>query len=694
MPSQILKLLKLLAHLVMTRSAISKALDLSPQERANLKRLVDYSQANSLSEAWAIAAGKFASVVALYDPHANPEVQLTYAQLADATLHFAAGLHALGIAADAGDPDPPRIALIADNSPRWCIADRGIITAGAANVVRSASADRDELLYILRHSGSTALVVENLATLNKLRSPSDSETQFDDLPIAWVVLLSDEEPPNDDSLKICNYSQLLQQGQTTEFEPPQQNRDTLATLIYTSGTTGKPKGAMLTHGNLLHQISTFGSVFAPQPGDRVLSILPSWHVYERTVEYFVLGQGCTQIYTSIRYFKKDFRQYRPNLMVSVPRIWESIHDAAQKQFQEQSETRQKLVDFFFNASQQYVEARRIARGLTLDLDPPSGLQKAIASLKALLLSPIHAIADRLVYRKVRAATGGQLRTVISGGGSLGMYLDTFFEIVGIELLVGYGLTETSPVLTARRSWHNLKGSSGRAIAQTEIRIVDPETRQTLQIGDRGLVLARGAQIMRGYYRNPEATQKAIDPEGWFDTGDLGWLSPTEDLILTGRAKDTIVLSNGENIEPQPIEDACARSSYIDQIMLVGQDCKSLGALIVPNFENLQRWAIARGERIKFPESVPNLPEIATDRADLTEIDLKSQTVVDLFRQELNREVKNRPGYRPDDRIGPFELIAEPFSIENGTMTQTLKIKRPVVTERYRDMIDGMFESSR
>ena len=178
--------------------------------------------------------------------------------------------------------------------------------------------------------------------------------------------------------------------------------------------------------------------------------------------------------------------------------------------------------------------------------------------------------------------------------------------------------------------------------------------------------------MGGYYLNPQATAKAIDKEGWFDTGDLGWMTPGNDLILTGRAKDTIVLTNGENIEPQPIEDASLRSAYIDQIMLVGQDQKFLGALIVPNHEAVQKW-------------------IASLNPSVQEIDWNSKAVQDLFRQELNREVQNRPGYRPDDRIGSFRLILESFSVENGMLTQTLKIKRPVVMEHYRDMINEMFK---
>lgn len=287
---------------------------------------------------------------------------------------------------------------------------------------------------------------------------------------------------------------------------------------------------------------------------------------------------------------------------------------------------------------------------------------------------LHALGERLVYVKVREATGGQVKQMISGGGALPRHIDNFFEIIGVQILQGYGLTETSPVTHVRRPWRNLIGASGLPLPATEAKIVDPETKTPLPIEKRGLVLLRGLQIMKGYYQNPEATAKAIDAEGWFDSGDLGWLTPQDDLVLTGRAKDTIVLTNGENIEPQPIEDACLRSPYIDQIMLVGQDQRSLGALIVPNVEALEKW-------------VQNDPATSSPSQ---QIDWESRMIQDLFRQELNREVQNRPGYRPDDRIGTFKLILEPFSIENGLMTQTLKVRRHIVTERYRDIIDGMF----
>lgn len=622
---------------------------------STVKTTNNYHNIQSLAQIWDLTAS-FGDIIALLDPHSNPQVSITYRELNTQIKTFAAGLQALGI--QQGD----KIALIADNSPRWFIADQGIMTSGGVNVVRSSQAEQQELLYILANSDSTTLIVENQKTFNKI------ESGLADLPISRIILLSDEVITTEDEIKTLNFNQLMDIGAKSTLQTVKQTPDTLATLIYTSGTTGKPKGVMLSHGNLLHQVQYLETIIQPQPGETVLSILPSWHSYERAAEYFLLSRGCTQIYTNIRNFKKDLKDYQPNYMIGVPRLWESIYEGIQKQFREQPAKKQRIVNNCLAISQRYILNRRIATGLSLEHLNLNKSQKLLARIQASLLAPLHKLADKLVYAKIRQGVGGKLKTLISGGGSLAMHLENFYEIVNIPLLVGYGLTETSPVTNARVLTHNLRGSSGRPLPETEIRIVNPETKADLPQGERGLVLVRGPQVMQGYYKLPEATAKVIDDQGWFDTGDLGWVTTQQDLVLTGRAKDTIVLTNGENIEPQPIEDACLRSPYIDQIMLVGQDQRCLGALIVPNLEALETWAIAS-----------NL-----------DLDLSQQAVKDLFRSELNREVQNRPGYRIDDRIGVFSFILEPFSQENGMMTQTLKIKRPVVTQHYQDLIKSMF----
>lgn len=654
----------------------SASYDITERERLNLERLVDYSSVQSLPEIWKIAQQRFNQTIALRDPHAKPEVVITYTDLYQQIQQFAAGLQALGV--KQGD----RVALISENSPRWMIADQGIMSAGAADVVRSSQAGGEELLFILADSGSTTLVVEDLKTLQKLREGLESP------PIERIILLSDEAPEAGETLKVQNFSQVMETGANHSLQPVTINRDTLATLMYTSGTSGKPKGVMLSHGNLLHQVVTAGVVVQPEAGDIALSILPIWHAYERSCEYFLLSQGCTQVYTNIRQVKRDLKEFKPHYMIGVPRLWESIYEGVQKQFREQPANKQKLVNSLLGYSQQYIKARRIWQGLSLDNLHPSTGQRLAARIQALALLPLHNLGEILVYKKVREATGGRIKQFFSGGGSLARHLENFFEIVGIEILVGYGLTETAPITNARRRWRNLRGSSGLPLPGTEAKIVDLETRQPLKSEQRGLILLRGPQIMQGYWQNPEGTAQAIDAEGWFNSGDLGWVTPENDIVVTGRAKDTIVLTNGENIEPQPIEDACLRSPYIDQIMLVGQDQRSLGALIVPNLDALQQWATAQNLHLRLPE--PSSENTTPPKSPTSTIDLESKIIQDLFRQELNREVQNRPGYRADDRIGPFKFILEPFSIENGMMTQTLKIRRAVVMERYHDIINGMF----
>lgn len=440
-------------------------------ERSLLKRLADYSHVRSLSEIWPLAAKRHGNTVALRDPHAKPEAVITYTQLAEKIQQFGAGLQALGV--KAGD----RISLIADNSPRWFIADQGIMTAGAVNAVRSSQAEKEELLFIIANSGSTALVLEDLKTFKKLSG------RLNNLPISLVVLISDETPPAEETLKVLNFQQLMEIGAQHTLQPVEQSRDNLATLIYTSGTTGKPKGAMLSHGNLMHQLITMGTVVQPEVGDIFLSILPSWHVYERTVEYFLLSQGCTQVYTNLRSVKRDLKELKPHLMLGVPRLWESIYEGVQKQFREQAASKQRLINYLLGVSAKYIKARRIAQGLSLDNMNFSAIERLTASIQASALFPLHALGEKLVYNKVREATGGRIKYMISGGGALPKHIDDFFEIIGVEILQGYGLTETSPVTNVRRPWHNVRGSSGQAIPATENKIVDPETRKPLPIGE-------------------------------------------------------------------------------------------------------------------------------------------------------------------------------------------------------------------
>jgi long-chain acyl-CoA synthetase len=641
----------------MGEAHISQTFLMGEAERQNLAKDTAYADARSLPEVWATIGQRYATVTAAIDPHSSPVTQMTYGELYQGMREFAAGLQALGLTIDAADDYPARVALFADNCPRWLIADQGVMLAGGIDAVRGAQADLDELNFILENSGAIGLIAHDYALYQKLQD------RIRDRHLKFVILLTGDAPADADG--VLTFEQVLARGRAQELQPVTQDRSTIASLMYTSGTSGMPKGVMLSHGNFIHQINAAAGVVTIAPGDKVLSILPIWHAYERSFEYFTLSRGCTQIYTNIRYVKQDFKQCQPQYMVGVPRLWESIYEGIQKQFRDQPANKQKLVNFFLNQSLEYIRAKRISQGLDLDQHKISAAAKAIALAKRSALSPIHRLGDKLVYQKIRAGLGDSIKLLVSGGGSIADHLEDFFEIVGIPILSGYGLTETTPITNVRRPWRNIRGADGQPLLDTEIRIVDLETRKPLAFNQQGVILIRGPQVMQGYFRNPEATAKAIDPEGWFDTGDLGLLLEDYNLVITGRAKDTIVLTNGENIEPQPIEEHLLRCPYIDQIMLVGQDQKVLGALIVPNLEALETH-------------LGNTP------------DLTSKAVQDLFQQEITQRIKSRPGYRSDDRIGSFRLLDAPFSVENGLVTQTLKVKRNVVADRYAATIAEMF----
>jgi long-chain acyl-CoA synthetase len=619
------------------------------------KRQAVESETPTLPMLWTKLAERFADRVALRDSHSKPSVELTYREVYDRAQQVASGLQSLGI--QPGD----RVALIAENSPRWAIADLGSLMAGAVNVPRSAIADSQELAYILHHSGCRVLFADNLKTWQRLQTALENPHEL------TAILLSDEVAD-----ECISFSSLLERGASHSFTLPNLNRTDLATLVYTSGTTGRPKAVCLTHGNLMHQVEALAKVVELHPGDRVLSILPTWHAYERACEYFALSKGCTLTYTNPRHLKADLKTEQPHFLVAVPRIWELLYDGIEQQLHQQKGSRRRLAEFLLERGERYVLQRRIATGRSILHLQASPWQRLQARAQMLALAPFYQLGDRLVYRPIRAAIAPQLRYAISGGGSLPPYIDTFYELLGIEILNGYGLTETAPVLAARRPEDNVRGTVGPPLHQTEIQIVDAETRQPLPQGQVGLVLARGPQVMVGYYNNPEATAKVLSAEGWFNTEDLGWLTPAGHLVLTGRAKDTIVLRNGENIEPVALEEACGRSPYIGQIVVVGQDQKRLGALIYPNLEAIAAWA----RSLDIPED--NL--------------LHHAKVRDLLAEELKQRVQQRPGYRSDDTIADFRLVPEPFTPENGLMTQTLKIKRNQVTENYAHLVADMYNS--
>ncbi|URE24715.1 AP-4 complex subunit [Musa troglodytarum] len=536
---------------------------------------------SAVPDIWKSSAEKYGDRVALVDPYHEPPTELTYKQLEQEILNFSEGLRVVGVAPD------EKLALFADNSCRWLIADQGIMATGAINVVRGTRSSNEELFHIYDHSESDALVVDNPQFFNRL-----AESFITRAHIRFVVLLWGEKSHLKskfvDEMPIYEYKDIVELGQQSRHAflnswPTGQkyvyeaiNREDVATLMYTSGTSGIPKGVMLTHQNLLHQIKNLWDIVPAEAGDRFLSMLPTWHAYERAAEYFIFtygieqGRGQTRDQRCWREARRDdLKLYQPRYLISVPLA------------------------------------------------------------------------------------------------------------IGVTVQNGYGLTETSPVVAARRPSCNVLGTIGHPLKYTEIKIVDMKTGEVLSDGLKGIVKVKGPQVMKGYYKNPSATSEALDEEGWFNTGDIGWIAPMHSMgrsrncggmvVLEGRSKDTIVLSTGENVEPTELEAAAMRSSLIQQIMVIGQDQRRLGAIIVPNKDEV--LAVARRQ------------SIVNDDSELTENKMMS-----LLYDELKTWTV---GF--SFRIGPILIADEPFTIDNGLLTPTMKIRRNEVADRYSEQIEQLYK---
>ncbi|EEF41754.1 long-chain-fatty-acid CoA ligase, putative [Ricinus communis] len=558
----------------------------------------------AVPDIWRTSAEKYGDRVALVDPYHDPPTNFTYNQLEQEILNFSEGLRVIGVKPN------EKVALFADNSCRWLVADQGIMAMGAINVARGSRSSVEELLQIYNHSESVALVVDSPELFNRI-----AETLCSNAVITFIILLWGEKSSlaikGMDGIPVFNYKQIVNLGRESRralhdsddawqrYVYETISSDDVATVIYTSGTTGNPKGVMLTHKNLLHQINNLLDVFPAEPGDRFLSMLPPWHVYERTCEYYIMTLGVEQVYTIVRNLKEDLKQYQPHYMFSVPLVYETL--GIQKQISRSSTIHKLVALTFIRVSLAYMEFKRIYEGtfLTRIQKQPSYLISLLdclwARIMAAILLPVHMLAKNLFYHKIHLAIGIS-KAGISAGGSLPMHVDKFFEAIGVKLQNGYGMTESSPVTAVRRPTCNVLGSIGHPIRHTEFKVVDAETDEALPDGSKGIVKVRGPQVMKGYYKNPWATKQVLDEEGWLNTGDIGWIAPHHSIgrsrqcsgvvVLEGRAKDTIVLSTGENIEPSEIEEAAMRSALIQQIIVIGQDQRRLGAIIVPNKEEV------------------------------------------------------------------------------------------------------------
>lgn len=615
--------------------------------------------ARTLPEAVLRAAATFDERIALGRHSVGDRRPITFADLDGRVRALARALKDMGVAP--GD----RIAILADNDWRWIVSDLAALLLGAVDVPRAADVTEAEIAYILDHAECSVAIVQDARVLARLESVRRM------LPRLRTVVVM--EPAGAAGRDVVSFDELIAKGERLSGDPAEAgvSRSSVATIVYTSGTTGEPKGVVLTHGNFLHNVETIPFVLEVGPEDRFLSLLPSWHSFERMVEYFALTRGASTIYSSKRTFKQDLVTERPTLLGSVPRVWESLLESIDDRLAKTGRVARAATTFLMAASRSHRRAVRILRGHPCCPDRPARLaDRALAAIAAPALAPLHAIADRLVYRVVRRATGGSLRVALSGGGSLPSRVEEFFDAAGIVLLNGYGLTETSPVVSVRKIERNVLGTIGEPLPFTEVRITDPEGARDLGRGQRGLIWVRGPQVMRGYYRKEDETSRVLGADGWFNTGDLGYVNHEGFLVITGRAKDTIVLRGGENVEPLPIEERLLTSPLVQNVVVVGQDRKTLGALIVPRLERL-------AERLG-PGTSPEPGIVARPEAR------------ELVSQELRRLVSTEAGFKRFEQPAVFRLLPRDFSVEEGTLTLTLKLRRSVIAEKYASAIDEMF----
>jgi len=633
------------------------------KEQKAIKNRSHLETISQVDEIWDRLRIHLGDVLAVDSPHTFHPERFTYEEMAENISKAAHAFSYLGI-----EPDDV-VALFAENSPRWLIADQGLMRLGATDAVRGATAPASELRYILEDSKAVGLIVQNLDVwerlslddkqINSLKFVIQLEGKASEGVIEWDSFLKKES-------NIVNASKNVNKIDIKKTR--------IATILYTSGTTGEPKGVPLTHANLLHQIRSLACVANPSPGDPVLSILPIWHSYERSAEYYFFSCGCTQTYTSIRYLKEDLPRVKPIVMATVPRLWESIKLGFDDALEKFPKIRKKLIKSAISNSKAYKLARRKLNFLTIESISIS--DQILSLIEIFLRYPLHRISSIFLWPKILTKIcGGRLKFPISGGGAIAPHVDSFFEALGVELLVGYGLTETSPVLTCRRPWRNIRGSAGQPLPETEIKIVDPETFQTKKLRQAGLVIARGPQIMSGYLGKEYESKKVLNSNGWFNTGDLGMLLADGSLVITGRSKDTIVLSSGENIEPGPLEESLIGSPLIEQVCILGQDQKQLSALIVPRIDYLKGWLSERGRDSQI------FMGICPENSELRKI----------LRLEMNKILENRLASRRDERLFSIALV-EPFTIENGLLTQTLKQKREKIFQRDLKLINQIYDS--
>ncbi|HOJ64293.1 MAG TPA: long-chain fatty acid--CoA ligase [Spirochaetota bacterium] len=609
----------------------------------------------------------------------SPFKSITFNQFVEFMESMAASLYDLGVRK--GD----KVGIVSDNLYKWLIIDMAILSLGAADVPRGSDTHKNELAYILEHSDAKFCVVEDPEQADKVLSISENIKNIKDI-ILLTGDLKDIKNPNPNNIRFHHFDELLEKGKELREslkDELKKIRDSvtendLATIIYTSGTTGLPKGVMLLHKNIMQNLHAMPEVVPVVPGkERWLSVLPVWHVFERTVEYCVMITAGVLAYSKpvAKYLLPDLAEIKPTYMASVPRIWEALYNGIVANVKKGSAVKKIMFNFFISIGLIFTKAKRVFLGWNPLFKKEFFLIKFFKKVGALfvmfLLFGFDLLGNILIYSKIRDKTGNCLKGPISGGGALPEYIDNFFSTIKINILEGYGLTETSPIVGVRDYYRPVARTIGKPSPGVEVMIGDDNWNPLPNQHEKGVVYIKGDLVMAGYYKNKEKTDEVIK-NGWLNTGDLGRLTITGELQLLGRAKDTIVLLGGENVEPAPIEDKLLEDPLISQVIVVGQDKKTLGALIVPAKENLEEFARLHGIHYSSFEEL-----------------CKNRIIIDKFAKIIKHRISLQNGFRNFEKISCFELLPNPFEV-GKELTASLKMKRNVIFEKYKDLIENMY----
>lgn len=597
---------------------------------------------------------------------------VTFAQLHEAGLCLATALIERGV------DFQNHVALLADNRFEWILADYGIQLCGAINVPRGADVTPGEIDYILPHARCKIAFIENDQLLERVMDCEKAPEVVEEI----ILLVSKEESEHPGIYDLVEEGRHLREegDRRAEERIRRLSGDDLFTIIYTSGTTGDPKGVMLSHANMISQLERIQLPISPT--DRVLSILPVWHIFERVFEILAISRGCCTYYSSVRTLSDDLQSVEPTFMGSAPRLWENVYEKILKRVKESHPVRRGLFHMAIYFAHVYKNATFFLTGCSEDLRGRrwwESVGKGIwHAARWILVLPFFGFFHAAVLERLRLATGGGMKGSVSGGGALPGHVDKFFNYIGIPVLEGYGLTETSPVVAVRTPEKLVIGTVGPLVEDTEVRIVDPESGDVLYPdpeapgegrGRQGEIHVRGPQVMQGYYRNEEATKKVLLDEGWFNTGDLGIMTYNDCLKIVGRSKETIVLSSGENLEPGPIEMRLSQSPLIDQCMVVGQDSRYLGALLIPSLEGLQE----AGLKVESLEEAAEKPEVEKR-----------------LEEEVRTWINSESGFKSYERIRKIAVVDRRFE-PGEELTNLHKLRRHVIVEKYAKLIREIYE---